>query len=404
MATRLGFCTAGESHGRQLAVILSGLPAGLPVDISRIDGELARRQGGYGRGGRMQIESDRALINSGIRHGSTLGTPLAMTIENQDWPNWEQEMSIVPPGGEFVSQRAVSVPRPGHADLAGAAKFGHRDMRNVLERASARKTAASVAIGAICRQLLAQFDIEVISCVVNIAGIRTEAQPVSDEQFWARVEDSDVRCGDQQVAQKMRQAIDEAAQEGDTVGGEFEVYATGVPPGLGSTAMWQERLDSRLAAAIMGIPAIKSVEIGLGKAVADRPGSQVHDPIEVDRSDRWWPFVRPTNNAGGIEGGISNGEPIVVRAAMKPIPTLTRPLPSVELSSLKPQPAHAERSDVCAVPAASVVGEAMVIFVLAQAMREKFGGDNLEDMKAAWASYWQRLAKLWQQDREAQDK
>ncbi len=401
MTNRLHFSTAGESHGRQLTAILTGLPAGLPVDVSRIDGELARRQGGYGRGRRMQIESDRAVITSGMRHGRTLGAPLALTIENRDWSNWEQEMSVTPPAQEFTTQRAVSVPRPGHADLAGAAKFGHRDMRNVLERASARKTAAAVAVGAICRQLLEQFDIEIISCVVNIAGIRADAQPVSDEQFWARVEDSDVRCGDDRAAQQMRQAIDEAGQNGDTVGGEFEVYATGVPPGLGSTAMWQERLDSRLAAAVMGIPAIKSVEIGLGKAVADRPGSQVHDPIEVDRSNRRWPFVRPTNNAGGIEGGISNGEPIVVRAAMKPISTLTRPLPSVELSSLKPQPAHAERSDVCAVPAASVVGEAMVAFVLAQAMREKFGGDSVEHMKAAWASYWQRLAKLWQQSGEA---
>jgi len=396
MATRLDFCTAGESHGRQLTAILTGLPAGLPVDISRINDELARRQRGYGRGGRMQIESDRVLITSGVRHGRTLGSPLALTIENHDWPNWEQEMSVTPPAQEAVSQRTVSVPRPGHADLAGAAKFGYRDMRNVLERASARKTATVVAVGAICRQLLAQFDIAVVSCVVNIAGIRAGAQPVSDEQFWARVEDSDVRCGDQPAAQQMHRAIDEAAQAGDTVGGEFEVYATGVPPGLGSTATWQERLDSRLAAAVMGIPAIKSVEIGLGKAVADRPGSQVHDPIGVDRSDYRWPFVRPTNNAGGIEGGISNGEPIVVRAAMKPISTLTQPLPSVKLPDLEPQPAHAERSDVCAVPAASVVGEAMVIFVLAQAMREKFGGDSLEDMKAAWTSYWQRLAKLWQ--------
>ena len=396
MPTRLDFHTAGESHGRQLTAILTGLPAGLPVDLSRIDGELARRQGGYGRGRRMQIESDRALITSGVRHGKTLGSPLALTIENRDWPDWEQEMAITPPAQEFVSQRAVSVPRPGHADLAGAAKFGHRDMRNVLERASARETAARVAVGAICRQLLEQFDITVLSCVVNIAGIRAEAGPPSDEQFWARVEDSDVRCGDQQAAQQMREAIDEADQRGDTVGGEFEICAVGVPPGLGSTAMWHERIDSRLAAAVMSIPAIKSVEIGLGKAAADRPGSEVHDAIEVDRSNRRWPFVRTSNNAGGTEGGISNGEPIVVRAAMKPIPTLTQPLPSIELPSLEPHPAHAERSDVCAVPAASVVGEAMVSFVLAQAMREKFGGDSLQDMQAAWQAYWRRLRQLWQ--------
>jgi len=396
MSTRLDFHTAGESHGRQLTAILTGLPAGLPVDISRIDCELARRQGGYGRGRRMQIESDRALITGGVRHGKALGSPLALTIENRDWPNWEQEMSVTPPAQEFVSQRAVSVPRPGHADLAGAAKFGHRDMRNVLERASARETAVRVAVGAICRQLLEQFDITVLSCVVNIAGIRAEPAPPSDEQFWARVEDSDVRCGDQQVAQQMRQAIDQASERGDSVGGEFEIYAIGAPPGLGSTAMWQERIDSRLAAAVMSIPAIKSVEIGLGKAVADRPGSQVHDPIQTGDVNSRWPFVRTSNNAGGTEGGISNGEPIVVRAAMKPIPTLTQPLPSIELPILEPQPAHAERSDVCAVPAAAVVGEAMVSFVLAQAMREKFGGDNLEDMQAAWTSYWQRLAKLWQ--------
>jgi len=396
MSTRLDFHTAGESHGRQLTAILTGLPAGLPVDISRIDCELARRQGGYGRGRRMQIESDRVLITGGVRHGKALGSPLALTIENRDWPNWEQEMSVTPPAQEFVSQRAVSVPRPGHADLAGAAKFGHRDMRNVLERASARETAVRVAVGAICRQLLEQFDITVLSCVVNIAGIRAEPAPPSDEQFWARVEDSDVRCGDQQVAQQMRQAIDQASERGDSVGGEFEIYAVGAPPGLGSTAMWQERIDSRLAAAVMSIPAIKSVEIGLGKAVADRPGSQVHDPIQTGDVNSRWPFVRTSNNAGGTEGGISNGEPIVVRAAMKPIPTLTQPLPSIELPILEPQPAHAERSDVCAVPAAAVVGEAMVSFVLAQAMREKFGGDNLEDMQAAWTSYWQRLAKLWQ--------
>ncbi len=398
MATRLDFCTAGESHGCQLTAILTGLPAGLFVDISRIDCELARRQGGYGRGGRMQIESDRALITSGVRHGKTLGTPLALTIENHDWSNWEQEMAITPPEGEFMSQQAVSVPRPGHADLAGAAKFGHRDMRNVLERASARETAARVAVGAICRQLLEQFDIAVLSCVVNIAGIRTEPAPPSDEQFWAKVENSDVRCGDEQAAGRMRQAIAEASQRGDTVGGEFEIYAVGVPPGLGSTAMWHERLDTRLAAAIMSIPAIKSVEIGLGKAVADRPGSEVHDPIQIGDIDSRWPFVRTSNNAGGTEGGISNGEPIVVRAAMKPIPTLTQPLPSVELPSLEPQPAHAERSDVCAVPAASVVGEAMVSFVLAQAMREKFGGDSLQDMLAAWEAYWRRLRQLWQPD------
>jgi len=393
---QLDFQTAGESHGVQLTAILTGLPAGMAVNLQQVDRELVRRQGGYGRGGRMQIESDRALITSGMRHGRTLGTPPALTIENRDWPNWEEEMAIAAPEGDFASQRAVRVPRPGHADLAGAAKFGHHDMRNVLERASARETATRVAVGAICRQLLKQFDVTVTSCVINIGGARASVGLLVDDSFWDRVEESDVRCGDPEAGHQMREAIDQAAQQGDSVGGEFEVYAWTVPPGLGSMASWQRRLDGRLAAAVMSIPAIKSVEIGLGKAVADRPGSDVHDPIKADTSREKWPFVRTSNNAGGIEGGMSNGEPIVVRAAMKPIPTLTQSLPSVQLPELKAQPAHAERSDVCAVPAASIVGEAMVIFVLAQAMREKFGGDSLEDMKAAWDSYWQRLQKLWQ--------
>ncbi len=396
MGTTLDFCTAGESHGRQLTAIIIGLPAGLTVEAGAIDRELARRQCGYGRGGRMQIESDEVLITSGMRHGRTLGSPLALTIGNRDWPNWEQEMAVAPPGHSFASQRMVSVPRPGHADLAGAAKFGHPDMRNVLERASARETAARVAVGAICRQLLSEFGIGMHSCVVNIGGVAAEVPQRPDDEFWTKVEGSDVRCGNETAADEMHTAIDQAGARGDTVGGEFEVHVSGLPPGLGSNGTWQERLDARLAAAVMSIPAIKSVEIGLGKQVADRPGSQVHDPIEAGDPGDSWPFSRPTNNAGGIEGGISNGEPIVVRGAMKPIPTLTQPLPSVALPSLKPSPAHAERSDVCAVPAASVVGEAMVAFVVAQAMCEKFGGDSLVDMQAACEAYWQRLRQLWQ--------
>ncbi len=396
MTPTLDFRTAGESHGRQLSAIIIGLPAGLALQVTALDRELARRQCGYGRGKRMQIETDRAAITSGVRHGQTLGTPVALSIENRDWPNWEQEMSVAPPACGFTSERAVTVPRPGHADLAGAAKFGQTDMRNVLERASARETAARVAVGAICRQLLGEFGISVLTCVINIGGITAPAPPRSDDEFWARVEASDVRCGDAEVAQQMRAAIDQARERGDTLGGEFEVHVTGVLPGLGSYATWHERLDARLAAAVMSIPAIKSVEIGLGKRVADRPGSQVHDPIQPAAPGEPWPFTRPTNNAGGIEGGVSNGEPIVVRAAMKPIPTLTQPLPSVELHTLEPSPAHAERSDVCAVPAASVVGEAMVAFVVAQAMREKFGGDSLADMQAAFRAYRQRLGELGQ--------
>lgn len=395
MAASLHFYTAGESHGPRLLAIIAGLPAGLPVEISFIDQQLRRRQSGYGRGARMQIEHDRVAVASGVRHGRTLGTPVGLVIENRDWPNWEQEMSPYPLPDDFVSQRRITTPRPGHADLAGAAKFGHQDMRNVLERASARETAARVAVGAVCQQLLAQFDITVHSCVVNIGGIQAPAPQQPDEDFFAAAEASEVRCADPQAAAQMCEAIDKACRDGDSLGGIFKVYALGVPPGLGSMASWQQRLDGRLAAALMSIPAIKSVEIGLGRQVADRPGSQVHDPIEFHPHRTPWPFVRNTNNAGGLEGGMSNGETIVLDAAMKPIPTLTQPLPSVSLQNLQPTPAHAERSDVCAVPAAAVVGEAMVAFVLAQAFLEKFGGDSLDDVRAAYQAYWTRLRRLW---------
>ncbi len=395
MATSLHFHTAGESHGPRLLAILEGLPAGLPIDLSLVNQQLHRRQSGYGRGARMDIESDQVCVSSGVRHGRTLGTPLGLIIENRDWPNWEEEMSPQPARDDFISQRRVSVPRPGHADLAGAAKFGHRDMRNVLERASARETAARVSTGAICQHLLAQFDISIHSCVVSIGGVQAALPEQLDEDFFTAVEASDVHCGDPRAAEQMRAAIDKAKQDGDSLGGIFEVYAFGAPPGLGSMASWPERLDGRLAAGLMSIPAIKSVEIGLGRQVADRPGSQVHDPIEFDAQRTPWPFVRPTNNAGGLEGGMSNGETIVLRAAMKPIPTLTRPLASVSLQDLQPTPAHAERSDVCAVPAAAVVGEAMVAFIIAQAFREKFGGDSLQDVAAAYQAYWTRLTELW---------
>lgn len=395
MTTALQFTTAGESHGRRLLAILEGLPAGLPLDVSLINQHLQRRQVGYGRGARMQIEADQVCLSAGVRHGQTLGTPVALVIENRDWSHWDQEMSPHPPPVDFVSQRCVTVPRPGHADLAGAAKFGHRDMRNVLERASARETAARVAVGAVCRQLLAQFDISVRSCVLSIGGVCATVPSQLDENFFGVAEESDVRCGDPQACRQMREAIDKARQDGDSLGGSFVVHVFGVPPGLGSMASWQQRLDSRLAAALMSIPAIKSVEIGLGRQVADLPGSQVHDPIQFDPDATPWPFKRTSNNAGGLEGGMSNGETIVLRAAMKPIPTLTQPLPSVSLETLQPTPAHAERSDVCAVPAAAVVGEAMVAFILAQAFLEKFGGDSLTDVKTAYEAYWARLCKLW---------
>jgi len=391
VATSLHFYTSGESHGPRLLAILEGLPAGLPIDISAINQYLQRRQRGYGRSRRMQIESDTICISSGIRHGQTLGTPVGLSIENRDWANWQQEMSPEPPDEDFVSQRQVTVPRPGHADLAGAAKFGHQDMRNVLERASARETAARVAVGAICQQLLSHFDISVCSCVTNIGGVEAKVPPHPGPDFFTAAQASDVGCADPEAATQMRAAIDQAQQDGDTVGGIFTVYAYGVPPGLGSMANWQQRLDGRLAAALMSIPAIKSVEVGLGREVASRPGSAVHDPIQFAPQCRPWPFVRPTNNAGGLEGGMTNGEPVVLRAAMKPISTLLRPLPSVSLDTFQPSKAHVERSDICAVPAAAVVGEAMVAFIIAQAFREKFGGDSVADVRAAYQAYYTRL-------------
>ncbi len=391
MATSLHFYTSGESHGPRLLAILEGLPAGLPIDISAINQYLQRRQRGYGRSRRMQIESDTVCISGGIRHGQTLGTPVGLSIENRDWANWQQEMSPELPDEDFVSQRQVTVPRPGHADLAGAAKFGHQDMRNVLERASARETAARVAVGAICQQLLSHFDISVCSCVTNIGGAEAKVPPHPDPDFFAAAQASDVGCADPEAAAQMRAAIDQAGQDGDTVGGIFTVYAYGVPPGLGSMANWQQRLDGRLAAALMSIPAIKSVEVGLGREVASRPGSAVHDPIQFAPERRPWPFIRPTNNAGGLEGGMTNGEPVVLRAAMKPISTLLRPLPSVSLDTFQPAKAHVERSDICAVPAAAVVGEAMVAFIIAQAFREKFGGDSVADVRAAYQAYYARL-------------
>ncbi len=372
MRRAIRLTTAGESHGPCVTAILEGIPAGLEVSRSELDAELARRQVGYGRGGRMAIERDEVQIRAGIRHGVTLGYPICLE-----------------------SERTVTVPRPGHGDLAGAAKFNHRDMRNVLERASARETAARVAGGAVCKLLLAQVNIEVHARTTAIGGVEAGAVE-RDESTWERVEASDLRCADEEAAARMRQRIDEARQDGDALGGVFEVSADGVPPGLGSYANWEERLDGRLAQAMLSIPAVKAVEIGGGWRAAELPGSQVHDPISIREgaAEGEWPFTRSSNNAGGLEGGVTNGEPVVLRAAMKPIPTLMRPLASVDLRSKRPADAHAERSDVCAVPAASVVGEAMVALVLASALCEKFGGDTVADLKAAHRAYMGRLRDL----------
>ena len=370
----LRYLTAGESHGRALVGILEGMPAGLEIGEEEIAHQLRRRQRGYGRGGRMKIETDRATILSGVRGGRTLGTPIALRIENRDWANWKERMAVEP--GEMGPP--VTVPRPGHADLAGALKYDHEDLRNVLERASARETAMRVGLGAVVRKLLSAFGTEIVSCVIAIGGAgvggrELRVETLSNEQ----VDRSPVRCPDPDAEREMIAEIDRAKDSGDSVGGVFEVVATGVPSGLGSYAHWDRRLDGRLAQAIMSIPAIKGVEVGLGVEAGRRPGSEVHDEIFWEGES----YRRRTNNAGGVEGGVTNGEPVVIRATMKPIPTLRKPLRSVDMQTKAPVDAHKERSDVCAVPAASVVGEAMLAFVLADAFAEKFGGDSLEEMR-----------------------
>lgn len=375
--TEFRFLTAGESHGKGLTVIIEGIPAGLPLEEDYIAADLKRRQGGYGRGLRMQIEQDRAEILSGVRHGLTIGSPIALFIQNHDWENWKEIMSPSP-----VEKKVEPVTRlrPGHADLAGVVKYGFSDVRPIMERASARETAARVAVGAIARKFLQEFGIAVHSHTVAIGKV--QARTVSPVE-WHYVENSPVRCADAEAEKAMISAIDEAKASGDTMGGVFEVVAAGVPIGLGSHVHWDRRLDGRIAQAIMSIPAVKGVEIGGGFAIARDKGSQVHDLLEPS-ADFW---CHSTNRAGGIEGGMSNGEPIVVRAAVKPIPTLAKPLPSRDLQSGEKVQAHYERSDVCVVPAAGVVGEAMVIIVLAEAFTEKFGGDSLGEMQRNYHNY-----------------
>lgn len=385
------FLTAGESHGRALVVILEGIPAGLSIDTSRIDHQLRRRQGGYGRGRRMAIESDTAEILSGVRRGETIGGPIAMTIRNRDWVNWQYTMSVEPDPPEDAggAKRApVTRPRPGHADLAGVAKFDRADVRDVLERASARETAARVAAGAIARQFLEAAGIRLTSHVFAVGSARlADGTVVSFDQAAALPDDGPFRCVDPQVESQMVAEVDAAREAGDTRGGAFEVIATGVPPGLGSYTQWDRKLDGLLAQAMMSIPAIKAVGIGLGPEVAFRPGSRVHDEIVPDPAARHVTGVaRPTNNAGGLEGGVTNGEDLRVSAWMKPISTLMKPLRSVDLTTMKEAAAAIERSDVCAVPAAAVVGEAMVALVLAHALVARFGGDSMTALARAMSS------------------
>ena len=383
--TELRFLTAGESHGRALVALLEGIPAGLPLTEDYIARDLCRRQGGYGRSRRQQIEEDRARIVGGVRHGLTLGSPIALLIENRVWDDWREVMQVEPYAGD---PKKVTRLRPGHADLAGSMKYGFDDVRNVLERASARETAARVAVGAVCRRFLEEFGIAVHSHVVSISEV--SARP-DGEPDWVAIEDSPVRCADPDAAERMMRAIDAAQEAGDTLGGVFEVWATGVPIGLGSHVQWDRKLDGQLAQAIMSIHAVKGVEIGPGFAVAAGPGSLAHDVIlpAAQWGDR--PWRRATNRAGGLEGGMTNGEPIIVRGALKPISTLANPLPSVDLHTAAEIQAHYERSDVCTVPAAGVIGEAMVAVVLTRAMLEKFGGDSLAETKRNYAAYQQSV-------------
>ncbi|HYT69492.1 MAG TPA: chorismate synthase [Vicinamibacterales bacterium] len=387
----LRFLTAGESHGRALVVILEGLPAGLSIDPDAITRDLRRRQGGYGRGRRMAIESDRAEILSGVRAGQTLGGPVAMTIENRDWPNWQYTMRATveaPEDAGGARRGPVTRPRPGHADLAGAAKYERDDLRDILERASARETAARVAAGALARQLLAHVGVQLTSHVFALGPSAIPDRGAVDFALASALpDDAPLRCVDPAVEQQMISEIDRAREAGDTLGGAFEVIATGVPIGLGSYVQWDRKLDGRLAQALMSIPAIKAVGIGIGPDAAFRPGSRVHDEIlPGDAAARATGLARPTNNAGGLEGGVTNGEDLRVSAYMKPISTLMKPLRSVDLATMTESPAAIERSDVCAVPAAAVVGEAMVALVLADALMERFGGDSIAAMERAMAS------------------
>ena len=405
----LRYLTAGESHGKCLTSIIEGLPANLHLSEKDINRELSRRQIGYGRGGRMAIEKDEVEITAGIRFGKTIGSPLAMIVRNRDWENWKEVMSSELGVGSW-ELKIVTRPRPGHADLAGVLKYASQDIRNILERSSARETAARVAVGAICKRFLDEFGIKVMSWVKEIGGVKGQGSRVKNEKdietFFEMAESSDVRCPDKKISEEMRKTIDRARKNGDSLGGIFEVVVTGIPPGLGSHVQWDRKLDGNLARALMSIQAIKGVEVGTGFKAAERFGSEVHDEIFYrsqksearSQKEKFWPiiprFYRKTNNAGGIEGGMSNGEPIVVLAAMKPIPTLYKPLKSVDIKTKKPFTASVERSDICAVPAASVIGEAVVAFEIANAFVDKFSGDSLGEIKRNYKGYLEYLRRF----------
>jgi len=382
------FTTAGESHGKGLVAILEGIPAGLTVNSEDIDVELARRQKGFGRGQRMRIETDVVKILSGLRFARTIGSPIALYIENKDWENWQNIMS---PIGVDLDGKILLRPRPGHADLSGLMKYGSTDFRDILERASARETAARVAVGAVCKELLKEFGIKVISYTLQIGNVKADVSSIPTDKIWHNAEMSYVRCPDEAASKKMIQLIKKASKAGDTLGGKIGIRIENVPVGLGSHTQWDLKLDGRLAQGLISMQAIKAVEFGLGNKLAALPGSLAHDEIFYDGQKG---FYRNTNRAGGIEGGMSNGEPIEITCTMKPIPSLARPLRSVNLETKKQAKAEAVRSDVCAVPAAGVVTEAIVAFEIAKALKEKFGGDNVEDMKKSVAAYKARIKAI----------
>ena len=402
----LKFTTAGESHGKGLVAIVEGLPAGVPVTADWIDRDLGRRMLGYGRGARMKIERDRVEILSGVRAGETLGSPVALLVRNRDWENWEDVMAADGTPGD-LRRRRVTRPRPGHADLVGVLKYDRLDARDILERASARETVARVAAGALARRLLDEFGVDVGSHVVSLGGVRATPPADLPRPLNDAADRSEIRVLDPAVEAEIVARIDRAKKDGDTLGGEIEVVARGVVVGLGSHVSWDRKLDARLAGILMSIPAVKGVEIGLGFEAARRPGSAVHDPIDADVAAEpaaagppvpghaRGGFARRSNNAGGLEGGMTTGEPLVVRVAMKPISTLMAPLPTVDLASGAPASAQSERSDVTAVPAMGVIAEALVAIVLADAMLEKFGGDSLAEMRRNLAAYIATLGARW---------
>ena len=378
MLAKLKYLTAGESHGKGLLGIIDNIPAGLEISENYIQKQLFRRQQGHGRGGRMKIEKDFAEIYTGVRHGKTLGSPIGLILQNKDYKNWLNKMSIEPISDKV---KKITLPRPGHADLAGVEKFNFKDIRDVLERSSARETAMRVALGSICRKLLEDLGIEVGSRVVQIYNIKDDSalpDNLSPNQLSKLADSSSVRCLDRNIEQKMIDVIDKAKKDGDSVGGIFEIIATGLPYGLGSYTQWDQKLQARISESIMSINAFKGIEIGFGFAEAGELGSKVHDEIGWDGQK----YIRFTNNAGGIEGGMSNGQPIIIRAMMKPIPTLIKPLRSIDIVSKEKKIAHKERTDSCAVPAASIVAESMLCFVLADAMLEKFGGDSILQLQS----------------------